>query len=46
MDFAIWALIMIWLPMIWLRLGSILDVLKDIRDTLKKAVRNERMDQR
>ena len=33
---AIWVLMLIWLPMIWLKLGSILDVLKDIRDILKK----------
>ena len=33
---AIWVLMLIWLPMIWMKLGSILDVLKDIRDILKK----------
>lgn len=36
MDVAIWVLLLIWLPMIWLKAGSILDVLKDIRDILKR----------
>lgn len=34
---AIWFLIIFWLPMIWFKLGSIVDVLKDIRDILKKG---------
>lgn len=37
MDMAIWLLILVWLPMIWLALHNIHDVLKDILDILKKG---------
>lgn len=37
MDFPIWLVVTIWLPAIWIKLGSILDVLKEIRNTLKKG---------
>ena len=37
MDSAIWILLLIWLPMIWWRLNRIVDVLKDIRDILRKG---------
>jgi hypothetical protein len=37
MDFAIWLVLIIWLPMIWNKCGSILEVLKEIRDILKKG---------
>lgn len=36
MDIAIWILLLFWLPMIWWRASSILEVLKDIRDILKR----------
>lgn len=36
MDFTIWLVIIVWLPMIWWKLSSIREVLKDIRDILKK----------
>ena len=35
MDFIIWLVIITWLPLIWWRASSILEVLKDIRDILK-----------
>lgn len=35
MDIAIWITLIVWLPMIWHRANSILEVLKDIRDILK-----------
>lgn len=31
------SIVVIWCSLIWWRLGSILDVLKDIRDELKKG---------
>jgi hypothetical protein len=37
MVFPIWLVLTIWLPMIWFKLGSILEVLKEIRDILKKG---------
>lgn len=37
MDMAIWITLIVWLPMIWWRASSILEVLKDIRDILKKG---------
>lgn len=36
MDFAIWLVIVVWLPLIWCRVGYIVDVLKEIRDILKQ----------
>ena len=36
MAFTIWLVIVIWLPMIWWILRSVLEVLKDIRDILEK----------
>lgn len=33
----IWVLMLIWLPMIYSTLRSILEVLKDVRDMLKKG---------
>lgn len=36
MDIAIWLLLLVWLPSLWYKAGSILDVLKDIRDILKR----------
>lgn len=36
MDLAIWLIIAVWLPLIWQRIGYVVDVLKEIRDILKK----------
>lgn len=35
MDVAIWFVIIVWLPLIWYRVGYVADVLKEIRDILK-----------
>jgi hypothetical protein len=37
MDMAIWLLILVWLPMIWVALRNIRDVLTDILYILKKG---------
>jgi hypothetical protein len=37
MDVAIWALILLWFPMIYFKVSSIVDLLTDIRDILKKG---------
>ncbi len=37
MDLSIWLVVIIWLPTIWFKLGSVLEVLKEIRDILKKG---------
>lgn len=36
MDVAIWITLIVWLPAIWWRASSILEVLKEIQDILKK----------
>lgn len=37
MEFGIWLLLAIWLPLTWQKLDDIFDVLKDIRDIMKKG---------
>ena len=37
MDAAIWVLLLLWLPILYFKANSILEVLKDIRDMLKKG---------
>ena len=37
MDWGIWALLLMWLPLIWCKLHDIWRVLKDIRDSMKKG---------
>ena len=37
MDLAIWVVIVVWLPLIWFKVGYVVDVLTEIRDILKKG---------
>ena len=37
MDLVIWLVLIIWLPLIWLKVSKGVEILEEIRDVLKKG---------